>query len=342
MKQLLCRLTMRGCIDYKEIVRLLFGLDGRRKMIGVVMSLVPLTLVATACRTPASGTVTAPGVARIEESSRTAVDWKKVEEAMGRPSMIQSGDVHRFSMPRTDLHVIADGVELKPAFALGSWVAFKAVGEGTIASGDLVLRDTEVAAVMSSLEESGIELTAVHHHLLRESPRLVYMHLHGHGDAAKIASGIRAALALTGTPLAPTAAPSDVSTAGIDTAGISKAIGAAGRMNGGVYQVSIPRKETIRDDGIEIPGSMGLATAINFQPTENGRAAITGDFVMIAPEVNPVMRSLRKDGIEVTSLHNHLLNDEPRLFFMHFWAQDDALKLARELRDALDLTASQR
>jgi hypothetical protein len=332
---------MKGCIDDMETVRLLFGGNSRRNMIGVVMFLVPLTLVATGCRTPASGTVTPTSVARTEESSRTAVDWKKVEAAMGRSSMIQPGDVHRFNMPRTDLHVIVDGVELKPAFALGSWVAFKSVGEGTIAMGDLVLRDTEVAAVMSKLEESGIELTAVHHHLLRESPRLVYMHIHGHGDAEKIASGVRAALSLTGTPPASTAAASDINV-GIDTAGISKAIGASGRMNGGVYLVSIPRPGKVRDGGIEIPASMGLATAVNLQPTGNGHAAVTGDFVMIASEVNPVLRSLRKNGIEVTSLHNHLLNDEPRLFFMHFWAQDDALKLAGKLRAALDLTASHR
>jgi hypothetical protein len=270
-----------------------------------------------------------------------SVDWKAVEAAMGRASVSQPGDVHRFNMPRSDLAVTLDAVRLKPAFALGSWVAFKAVSDGAIAMGDLVLRDNEVAPVMSRLQESGIEQTAIHHHVLRETPRIIYMHVHAHGDAVKIAAGIEAALALTGTPAAGPPAPPAAGDVGIDTAGIAKALGATGRMNGGVYQVSVPRKETIRDDGIEIPAVMGLATAINFQPTSAGKAAITGDFVMIASEVNPVIRTLRKNGIEVTSLHNHLLNDEPRLFFMHFWANDDALRLAKGLREALGLTASQ-
>lgn len=166
------------------------------------------------------------------------------------------------------------------------------------------------------------------------------MHVHGHGDAVKIAAGIKAALALTGTPAAGPTAPPAAGDPGIDTAGIAKALGASGRMNGGVYQVSVPRKEAIRDAGMEIPPVMGLATAINFQATSAGKAAITGDFVMTASEVNHVIRALRKNGIEVTSLHNHLLNDEPRLFFMHFWANDDALRLAKGLREALALTAS--
>ena len=266
------------------------------------------------------------------------IDWKAVDAAMGRASLVQAGDVHRFNMPRSDLSVTVDGVKLKPAFALGSWVSFKAVADGAIAMGDLVLLDTEVAGVMSRLQESGIEQTAIHHHVLRESPRIIYMHVHAHGDAVKIAQGLRAALSLTATPAAAPAAPA-TGDIGLDTAGIAKALGVTGRINGGVYQVSVPRSETIRDGGVEIPAIMGLATAINFQPTSAGRAAITGDFVMIASEVNPVIRAMRKNGIEVTSLHNHLLNDEPRLFFMHFWANDNALKLAAGLRAALDLTA---
>jgi hypothetical protein len=296
-----------------------------------VMSVAILALATTAGVASASGQV-APRV--------DSVDWNAVEAAMGRTSVSQPGDVHRFNMPRSDLAVTLDGVRLKPAFALGSWVAFKAVSDGAIAMGDLVLRDTEVAPVMSQLQESGIEQTAIHHHILRETPRIIYMHVHAHGNAVKIAAGIKAALALTGTPAAGPTAPAGQGDPGIDTAGIAKALGVTGRMNGGVYQVSVPRKETIRDDGMEIPAVMGIGTAINFQPTSAGKAAITGDFVMIASEVNPVIRALRTNGIEVTSLHNHLLNEEPRLFFMHFWANDDALKLAKGLREALALTAS--
>src|SRR5215211_743853 len=225
----------------------------------------------------------------VEVAKAATVDWKAVEAAMGRTSVSQPGDVHRFNMPRSDLTVTLDGIKLKPAFALGSWVSFKAVSDGVIAMGDLVLRDIELAPVMTRLQESGIEQTAIHHHLLRESPRIIYMHVHGHGDGVKIAQGLKAALELTGTPAASPAAAPAAGDPGIDTAGIAKALGAPSRMNGGVYQVGIPRKETVRDGGMEIPAVMGLATAINFQPTSGGKAAITGDFVLIASEVNPVI-----------------------------------------------------
>ena len=270
-------------------------------------------------------------------------DWKAVEAAMGRPSVAQPGDVHRFNFPRSDMHVTAAGVAVKPAFALGGWVAMKAVsGGGVMAMGDLVLSDAELNPVIAKLQAGGVEQTAIHHHLMHESPRVYYVHIHGHGDAVKIAQTVRGALALTKVP--PPAPPSSAAAAplGIDTVQIAQALGVTGRVNGGVYQVSVPRSETIRDGTFEVPPSMGLATAINFQPTGGGKAAITGDFVMIASEVNAVIKTLGENGIEVTSLHNHLLADEPRLFFMHFWANADAVKLARGLRAALDKTASKR
>jgi hypothetical protein len=208
--------------------------------------------------------------------------------------------------------------------------------------GDLVLTEDELAPVTSRLQQGGIEQTAIHHHLLHETPRIVYTHIHAHGDAIKIAETVRAALALTKTPPpAPAAAPA-TTPFGIDTLEIAKILGATGKTNGGVYQVSVPRAESIRNGSFTIPPSMGLGTAMNFQPTDGGKAAITGDFVMVASEVNAVIRALRDNGIETTSLHNHLLTEEPRLFFMHFWAHDDALKLARGLKAALDKTNSRK
>jgi len=283
-----------------------------------------------------------PGiVAGARASAQRPIDWKAVDAAMGRAATAQPGDVYRYSMPRGDMRVTVAGVQLRPALALGSWVAFKAHGDGAVAMGDLVLAETEVAPVMSRLQQGGIEQTAVHHHVLHESPRVVYMHIHAHGDPVRIAETVRAAVALTKTP--PAAPPAPAAAAfGIDTAQVARTLGHAGRVNGGVYQVSVPRAETIRDGDFEVPPSMGLGTAINFQPTGGRKAAITGDFVMIATEVNAVIRALRENGIEVTSLHNHLLNEQPRLFFMHFWANDDALTLARGLRAALDRTNSRK
>ncbi len=300
-------------------------------------------LLSVACSTESPPNQEANAAEPSAQAARSPsqIDWKAVDKALGRTGTMQPGDVYRFGMPRGDLQVTVAGVRVKPALALGSWLAFKATPDGAVAMGDMVLLEKEVAPVMARLQEAGIEQTAVHHHVLRESPRVIYMHVHGHGDPIKIAEGVRAALDLTGTPAQSASAPA-AGEFGIDTAQIAAALGHGGKVNGGVYQVSVPRAETIRDRGMEIPPSMGLASVLNFQPTGGGKAAITGDFVMIAGEVNPVIRALRENGIEVMSLHNHLLNDEPRLFFMHFWANDDAVSLARGLRAALDATNSRR
>jgi hypothetical protein len=253
---------------------------------------------------------------------------------------MQPGDVRRYAMPRGDLRVTAAGVSIRPSLALGSWTAMKAHSGGATATGDLVLTESELGPVIAKLQEGGVEQTAIHHHITQESPRILYVHIHGHGDPIQIATTIRSALAVTGTP-APTPPPATQPPVDIDTAGITTALGHTGRANGGVWQVSVPRQETIRSGGMDVPPSMGLATAINFQPTGNGRAAITGDFVLLGSEVNPVIKALVVNGIAVTSLHSHMLDEEPRLFFMHFWANADAVTLARGLRAALDLTKSQ-
>ena len=284
--------------------------------------------------------VACAAVAPTKTSAQTT-DWKAVEAAMGRAAVMQPGDVYRFNFPRSDMRVMVAGVQLKPALALGGWIAMKATAGHVIAMGDLVLAEDEVTPVLTRLQAGGVEQTAIHHHVLHESPRVVYMHVHGHGDAVGIAQTIHDALALTKTPPAAPPSPS-AADLGIDTLGVAKALGYTGRVNGGVYQVSVPRAETIREGSFEVPPSMGLGTAINFQPTGEGKAAITGDFVMVASEVNPVIRALRAGGIEVTSLHSHMLSEEPRLFFMHFWANDDAVALARTLRTALEKTNSKK
>jgi hypothetical protein len=260
-----------------------------------------------------------------------------LEQILGRPGAAQPGGVIKFSFARTDLTVVADGLTLKPAFALGGWVAFKKIERGmTMAMGDLVLTEDEVAPVMRALQEGGVEQTAVHNHLLNESPRIVYVHISAHGDETRIATAIRDALAKTGISLVITTPPATPSATDLDTAGIARTLGFSGKLNGVVYQITIPRPERISDEGREVPPSMGTSTAINFQPTGNGRAAITGDFVLRSREVNPVIRALQAHGIRTTAIHSHMLADEPRLFFMHFWGQDDALALARGLRAALD------
>jgi hypothetical protein len=279
---------------------------------------------------------------RTDATAQGSTDWKPVEMALGKAGSIQPGDVYKVSFPRSDLKVVAAGVELKPALALGSWVAFKRDGEMTVVMGDLVLTESEVTPVLSNLEAGGVEPTALHNHVLNESPRVMYMHIHAMGDGVKIAKIIHDAIALTKTPFAAPAANPSGADIGIDTKQIDQIMGQNGKVNGGVYQFSIARADEITDSGMSgdhrmtIPPAMGLAQAINFQPTGGGKAAITGDFVLIAGEVNSVIKALRENGIEVTALHSHMLTENPRLFFMHFWANDDAAKLARGLRAALD------
>ena len=288
------------------------------------------------------GTCLFIGVASVASSlgaqvSAASAQWHAVERALGRPGTLQPGGVLKFSFPRSDLAVTVAGVAVKPALALGSWVAFKEIGGGhAMAMGDLVLTEEEVGAVVRALQAGGVEQTAIHNHVLMESPRVMYMHVAAHGDATRIATAIRVALGATHTPLGTPAAPTTPSASDLDTARIAAAVGVAGTLNGTVYQISVPRRERIMDGKVEIPPSMGVATAINFQPTGGGKAAITGDFVMRASEVNAVIRALLESGIEVTALHSHMLTEEPRLFFMHFWAHDDAVTLARGLRGALD------
>jgi hypothetical protein len=269
------------------------------------------------------------------------VDWQKVDDALGRKPAV-SGDVHRYGFPRTDLTVTLDGVTIKPALALGGWVAFKPMHGEAMVMGDLVLLESEINPVMLKLIEGGLEITAVHNHLLRASPATFYLHVGGHGDPAKMAAVIHDALAASKTPLAAPAAAAPPPAIDLDTAQLDQLIGAKGQANGGVYQFGVPRRDPVTEDGMTISpvGPMGVAIAINFQPTGGGKAAITGDFVLTSDEVNPVIRALRANGIDVTAVHSHMLDEQPRLFFLHFWAVDDALKLARGLRDALDKTAS--
>jgi hypothetical protein len=269
------------------------------------------------------------------------IDWSKVDAAFGRKAAV-TGDVHRYGFPRSDLKVTLDGVEIKPAFALGGWVAMKPAHGGAMVMGDLVLLESEINPVMSVLIENGLEITAIHNHILRGNPATFYMHVGGHGDPAKMATTILQALQSSKTPLAPPAAPASQPAIDLDTAQLDQIIGVKGNANGGVYQFGVPRRDPVNEGGMQIApaGPMGVATAINFQPTGGGKAAITGDFVLTGEEVNPVIKALRQNGIEVTAIHSHMLDEQPRLIFMHFWANDDAIKLAKGVRAALDKTAS--
>jgi len=282
------------------------------------------------------------GVALLLSSPAGAadIDWNKVDAALGKTAAV-SGEVHRYGLPRSDLHVTLDGVSIKPALALGGWVAFAPMHGEAMLMGDLVLLETEITPVMTKLLESGLDITAIHNHILRAAPATFYMHVAGHGDPEKMAASIRSALSTASkTPFdspATTAGPAPA--IDLDTAKIDEVMGAKGTANGGVYQFGIPRREPATESAMQVNAALGGANAINFQPTGNGKAAITGDFLVTGNEVNPLIRALRAGDIEVTAIHSHMLDENPRMFFIHFWANDDALKLARGVRAALDKTA---
>ena len=275
----------------------------------------------------------------VTQAQAQTPDWSATDRALGRAGAAQPGNVHKFAFPRSDLSVTLNGAQLRPALALGSWIAFKRTTDGqSMAMGDLVLTEDEVQPVMARLQKGGVEQTAVHNHIVGEAPHVVYMHFMGKGDAEKIAQTLHDALAGTKTPMTPPQVGTPLRL-DLDTTAFATALGVTGKGNTGVYQISVPRPEVIREAGEEIPPSMGLATAINIQPTTNGRAVATGDFVLLPAEVNPVIRALQANGIAVTALHSHLLMDQPHVLFMHFWGDDEAMKLARGLRAALDATA---
>ena len=267
--------------------------------------------------------------------------WPAVDQALGRAGATQPDGVRRYSFPRSDLHVQLDGVSVKPALALGGWLAFEPMGGSSTVMGDLVLTPEEVNPVMSELLKGGIQVTAIHNHLLRSSPQTIYMHVRGEGDPVKLAAALHSALARSRTPLqAAVAAPQTA--VDVDTAALDRIMGRQGKANGGVYQFTFPRREKIVDGGMPAPASMGTGTAINFQPVGGGRSAATGDFVLLAGEVDPVMRALSSGGIEVTALHSHMLGEEPTVYFMHFWGVGNTTQLASGLRTALDRMNVQR
>lgn len=270
-------------------------------------------------------------------AARQQPDWQVVEKVFGRKGTVQ-GDVLKIVFPRSDLRVKIDEVSIEPGLALTSWIALRQMGSQTMMMGDLVLLTSETAPVMAKLVSSGLEVTGLHNHILGESPNIMYMHYSGHGDPVKLAEAMKTVLSLTGTPMI-SPPPSSSPETQIDWSKIESILSRTGQRKGNLLQLSVPRAETITENGMGVPPSMGVATAINFQMVGED-AATTGDFVLIANEVNPVVRALTEHGIAVTAIHNHMLHESPRLFFLHFWGVGTAEKLTQGLKAALDKTNS--
>jgi len=325
----------------------------------VATAVISLIIVALVIMYPADATAidragVSQGGTTVLQQQAVPIDWTIVDQAMGRAGAMQPGNVQRYAFPRSDLQVTVRGTVVKAPFALGTHIEMLPVGDGNVMyMGDLVLTEDEVSPVLSALQQGGIDLAALHNHLLGESPRVMYLHIGGNGDPVQVATTIHTALGQTKTPI--TAAPSiaPASDTGLDTKQLDQLLGYAGKANGGVYQFSVPRAEKIVDSGmtganmpgmdpmgIELPPAIGVATAINFQATGDGKALITGDFVLLGGEIASVSRILQGSGIDVTAVHSHSYTESPRLFYLHFFANDDPAKLAASLRAALNQTNS--
>jgi hypothetical protein len=271
-------------------------------------------------------------------------DWSGVEKVLGKKGTVQD-KVFKVTYPRSDLKVKVGDFSVAPGLALGSWIGFIRNSNGmkmdgnAMMMGDLALLEKEVGPVISKLLSQNLQVTAIHNHLLNEQPAIKYIHFSGKGDAEKLAGEIKSVLEVTGTPIS--SPPAQTQQVSPDWSAVEAILGSTGKKNGNLLQYSFARNEKLTESGMEIPPYMGMAIAINFQMSEN-KAAITGDFVLLDKEVNPVLKALTDNGIAVTALHNHMLYDNPRLFMMHFWAVDDPGKLAKGLKAALDLTNSKK
>jgi biotin operon repressor len=249
------------------------------------------------------------------------LDTAAINRALARTGAMQpDGTVYKVPAPRSDLKVTVNGIAIKPGLALGSWMAFKKDGAAAVAHGDLVLLEKEVNPVISALQQGGMEITAIHNHLLGASPSLLYVHFWGHGSESQLAQTLAVVLKQTATP-APPASPTPPDATPFKGADeLQAALGRKGTVANGVLAIAVPRPEKISMMGVELPPSMGMATSLNFQATEDGRVAGTGDFVMLGEEVNKVAKALRDHGIDIAALHSHMIDGTPSLYFMHFWA----------------------
>lgn len=268
------------------------------------------------------------------------LDTAKIDKVLGRSGQ-KTGEVYRIGFPRTDLKVTVAGVAVRPGLALGSWAAFSGSDANAAVMGDLVLLEGELNPVMGKLRSAGFEITGVHNHLVNDTPHVVYMHYLGHGNAEELAKSLHAALAMSKTPLGTPAPPAPApATPPAFAKTIQDTLGRPGQLNGGVLAFGIPRKETITENGMTLTGPQGVAESINFQETTAGQVATTGDFVLTAEEVNPVISALEEHHIQVTALHSHMLTEQPRLFFMHFWAAGNTESVAEGIKAALSHVAT--
>ncbi len=265
--------------------------------------------------------------------------WAPVENAVGRNGTLSPDGIFMISFLRTDVNVTIGNIWLNPAMGLDSWVAFQQTGDHAMLMGDLVLTEDEIGPVRNKILEVGMNVTAIHNTLIGESPRVIDLHIEGDGDPVEMAKNIHDALLLSSTPFNATsiALPENNS---LSQENLDHIMGNESTFKNGIYEYQVPRNERIMSGGMEVPASLDVATTIKFQPLSGDMAAITGDFALTANEVGPVIDTLTAGGIDVVAIHHHMLDEEPRLFYLHFWKTGNTYELARGLRAAVLKTNS--
>ncbi|MEV2226081.1 DUF1259 domain-containing protein [Nocardia vinacea] len=280
------------------------------------------------------------GCTSAESEQSPGVNWDAVNQALGTPLNSEDGEVHAIEWLRTDLHVVNAGIPLDPGMELVAEADFRETTPGQVVMiGEATLTTEEMNAIVSRLEQGGVEVTAIHKHLQDETPRLFAVHYAAYGDPAPIARTLHEALALTGIPAnQPPEAEKNQPQIDLDTSAVDDILSATGEIEHGTYHIRVPVAQNVTDTraGVTLPPQMEASTLLIFQPLGGGQAAINGDFTMTADQVNPVIATLRSHDIQVIELHNHMLYESPRLFYLHFWATGDTTTLARGLRAGLD------
>lgn len=268
-------------------------------------------------------------------------DWHQaVDQALAKGAA-KPDDIYSVSMPRDDLRITRAGVPLRSAMDFSSGISFKPMGDAVMAMGELAVTDDEVAGVLTRLEQHGIEVAAVHKHVLKTIPPMMWIHVKAHGDAATIAANVKDALSATGTRFPSQSAGASPPT-GLRTAALSEIVGSKGEETGGVLQFRLPIVQGIRESGMDLPAGMGPQIELNMQSVGSGRAVATGEFPVVAAQVNPVVRTMREQGFEVVEVHNHMLTEEPRMFWVHFWGADEPARLATRMRTVVDIVPTKK
>lgn len=294
--------------------------------------LTAMTLAAMTLTGCSPGTLSAQSA-----HAAVGVDWPAVERTLDTPLAADRDGVYNASLPRDDLHVTADGVQLRPGMGIGTEVHFLPTDNGrALLAGALTVTDAEQDKVIDDLQRGGLEITAIYQELPTETPALWSVRFTGYGTASAEAAAVHSALSDTGTPSRPD--PSgDAPLAGLDVAALDRALGLPHTTQGGAYQYHLPAVMPSIDMRARrrLPPAIGTSTLLMFQPLGNNQAAAGGDFVLTAPQIAPVITALRAGGIRIVGVHNHMLDETPRLFYLHYWANGDALTIAATLRDAL-------